>query len=137
MQKRFWAEPEVKVLIEMYPDELNRDIALKLGRNIYSVVHKAKALELKKSAAFQNSEKSGRANLLKYGAVTRFKKGQISHNKGLKQLDFMSEESLNKTKATRFKKGSVPHNRLPIGSERVLDGFVQIKIADGRGNRNW
>lgn len=137
MQKRFWTEPEVKVLIEMYPDEWNRDIAAKLGRDINSVAHKAGALGLKKSETFFKSDKSGRNHLVKVGSDTRFKKGQVSHNKGLKQSDFMSEESLSKTKATRFKKGLVPHNRLPIGSERVLDGFVQVKVADGKLNHNW
>lgn len=48
--------------------------------------------------------------------VERFKKdsqikpGNISHNKGKKQTDFMSLEAINRTSKTRFKKGNLPHN---------------------------
>lgn len=137
-KKRFWTEPEVEILIAMYPDEWNKDIAIKLGRNIDSVVHKAVVLGLKKSEAFFKSDKSGRNHLAKVGNGTRFKKGQISHNKGLKQSEFMSADKIEKTKATRFKNGLVPHNRVPIGTERFgKDGFIQIKVADGKLNRNW
>lgn len=41
---------------------------------------------------------------------SRIKKGNVSHNKGKKQTDYMSEEAIAKTKATRFKKGQIPKN---------------------------
>ena len=61
----------------------------------------------------------------------RFKKGQRSFNKGLKQTDFMSPEAIERTKATRFQKGQKPTNWKPIGSERITkDGYIEIKTAE-------
>ncbi len=42
--------------------------------------------------------------------LTRFKNGQISHNKGKKQTDYMTPEAIANTAKTRFKKGRLPHN---------------------------
>lgn len=68
---------------------------------------------------------------LKSGLDTKFKKGHISHNKGKKQTEYMSKESIERTKSTRFKKGSVPQNYRPVGSERInKDGLIEVKIAD-------
>lgn len=54
------------------------------------------------------------------GLTGHFKKGQVSHNKGLKQTDFMSSEAIERTKATRFQKGHVPHNgNTPVGTVRL------------------
>ncbi|MEN6487843.1 MAG: HNH endonuclease [Smithella sp.] len=40
--------------------------------------------------------------------------------------------------ATQFKKGNKPANWVPIGTERTnRDGYVEVKIADGRLNKNW
>lgn len=61
----------------------------------------------------------------------RFKPGQRSFNKGLKQSDFMSPEAIERTKETRFKKGQSPNNYRPVGSERLSkDGYIEIKTAD-------
>lgn len=61
------------------------------------------------------------------GIDTRFKKGQISHNKGKKT----PPEIVAKTRATQFKKGQIPHNHTPIGTERMTsDGYLKVKIAE-------
>lgn len=53
------------------------------------------------------------------GLTGRFEKGHVSHNKGLKQTDFMTPEAIERTKATRFQKGQIPHNGgTPIGTIR-------------------
>lgn len=41
---------------------------------------------------------------------SRKKKGDIPFNKGLKQTDYMSKESIARTSKTRFTKGLIPHN---------------------------
>lgn len=43
---------------------------------------------------------------------SRKKPGCIPKNKGLKQVDYMSPEMIERTKATRFKKGQLPHNAI-------------------------
>lgn len=66
-------------------------------------------------------------NGLRCGFDGRFKKGQVSHNKGKP----MSSEIYKKVKATMFTKGHRPVNYRPVGSERVTaDGYIEIKVAD-------
>ena len=66
-----------------------------------------------------------RTALASLGVNTRFKPGQVPHNKGKK--GFCDEGA----KATHFKKGNRPWNWKPVGTERVnTDGYVYIKIAD-------
>lgn len=68
---------------------------------------------------------------LKSGLRGHFKKGCIPFNKGLKRWWTGGEE-------TRFKRGQMPWNYKPIGSERVnSDGYVDIKIQDGKNQKNW
>lgn len=71
---------------------------------------------------------------------TEFKKGHIPYNKGKKQTDYMSPESIERTAKTRFKKGSTPHNTQQIGAERTdKDGYILVKVSeDLRPSRhNW
>ncbi|KOY84265.1 hypothetical protein AD998_21925, partial [bacterium 336/3] len=64
---------------------------------------------------------------------TTFKKGNIPKNKGLKQVDYMTPEAIEKTKATRFKKGNEPHNTNYNGHERISkDGYVEVRITKGK-----
>lgn len=70
----------------------------------------------------------------RYGITTgrtgHFKKGQESWNKGIK--GYMGANK------TSFKKGNIPPNRVPIGTERLSkDGYIEVKIQDGKLNRNW
>lgn len=61
-------------------------------------------------------------NKLISGIDARFKKGQVSHNKG---------KSTGGWKPTQFKSGHRPSNYMPVGSERVNgEGYVDIKVAD-------
>lgn len=72
-----------------------------------------------------------RNHKLNSGLTGQFKKGHTTHNKGKKQVEYMSKEAIERTKATRFKKGNKPNNYRPVGSERITkDGYIEIKIAD-------
>lgn len=58
------------------------------------------------------------------GRVTKFKKGNIPHNKGI------SYNPGGKSILTRFKKGNIPKNCKPVGTEKITsDGYTEIKIA--------
>lgn len=78
---------------------------------------------------------------LSSGLSTRFKKGCIPFSKGKKQIEYMSQEAIQKTIQTRFKKGNIPHNTRPIGAEKLTkDGYTLVKINDkpkGKKNENW
>jgi hypothetical protein len=67
---------------------------------------------------------------LKTGLDGRFSRGHIPFNKDKKGIGGWDP--------TQFKKGNKPANWVPIGSERVNgDGYVDIKIADGKLQKNW
>ena len=56
---------------------------------------------------------------------TKFKKGQVAWNKGLKGVNGTSE--------SRWKKGNIPHTARPIGYERInRDGHIEIKVEGQR-----
>ncbi|WP_372744313.1 HNH endonuclease signature motif containing protein [Lutibacter sp.] len=60
---------------------------------------------------------------------SRRKKGDAPFNKGMKQIDYMSQEAIERTKTTRFKKGNIPHNSIgvEIGCIRVRTDYKQRK----------
>jgi len=132
--RRLWTRKEVRVLERDYPDTPTEALAERFGRPVRQVYAKAYALGLRKSRAFMQSEAAGR--LLPghtKGRVTQFKPGNAPHNKGKKGW----QAGGNSVK-TRFKKGNRPCTWRPIGSQRMLDGYLQRKVTDtGYPPRDW
>jgi len=66
------------------------------------------------------------------GRVTRFEQGNCPANKGVKGFNHKGFIP------TQFKKDSKPHNTKPIGSERIADGYLQVKISEtGYTPKDW
>lgn len=66
------------------------------------------------------------------GLTGRFEKGSVPANKGLKGICAPGSEK------GWFPKDGFSHNRREIGSERTgVDGYVYVKVQDGRKNLNW
>ena len=66
----------------------------------------------------------------KTGHVKDKKMDYVIMQKGAKQIDFMSNEAIEKTKITRFKKGQIAHNSYPVGYERPnKDDYIEVKIS--------
>ena len=60
----------------------------------------------------------------------QFRKGHQTWNKGKKGLTTANN--------TSFKKGNVPFNRREVFEERITkDGYIEMKIQDGKLNENW
>jgi hypothetical protein len=116
MKKHVWSKKEISYLMENYPTVDGKFIANELGLTYAQVAYQARKLNIKKDISFLR-ESAKRLELTSLN--TRFKKGQVSFNKGLKQTDYMSAEAIKKTAATRFIKGVIPHNSLPVGTEVV------------------
>lgn len=55
---------------------------------------------------------------------SHYKKGAHPFNKGMKQTDFMTEESIKRTAATRFKTGHEPHNT-------KYDFYLSVRYSKG------
>jgi hypothetical protein len=69
-------------------------------------------------------------NGISTGLTGRFPKGHEPANKGTRGMHHGSN--------TSFRGGNVPANRVPIGTERLReDGYLYVKVADGRKNANW
>lgn len=69
----------------------------------------------------------------------RFEPGHVPANKGVPLSERgLTDEQMGRIAARQFRRGHRPANAKPIGSERVsADGYVEVKVADGRRNRNY
>ncbi len=80
-------------------------ISVLLGRAETFVQHRMKRLGLKVPKHIIEQRKK----------MGQFKTGSIPHTKGKKQVEYMSKDAIEKTKATRFQKGGIPKNTLSDG----------------------
>lgn len=124
-----WSDDEIATLRQLYPNHKTEDVATVLGMPVERVYQKANSIGLHKSAEYLASPAAGRLDGVR-GASSRFVKGQISWNKGLKGVVGVQEAC----RATQFKKGRPAHearNYSPIGSERITkDGYLERKMTD-------
>lgn len=116
---------------QRYPHEPTDLIARDLNISIGKVYNIAFAMGLKKSDEYMRLHQPGWANLSERGKNTRFKKGDIPHNKGVA----MTSDVYDKVKPTMFKKGIKPHNTQPVGTihwrtDKEGRSYAYIKIAD-------
>jgi hypothetical protein len=130
--REFWPPHHIEILGRFYADLRTQDIADLLGKSISRVYAKAHELGLKKSAEYQASVHSGRVQRGQQDPRmlgTRFQKGLVPWNKGLKGLSYEGG------KATQFKKGEMNGTAkllyVPIGSYRIsADGHLEQKLTD-------
>lgn len=116
MNKKYdWTKEMDERLMAEYPDKRSDILAKEIGVPLYTLYNRAYKFGLKKSVAFLNSEDCGRlvkGSTRKEGIRHQYKKGHIPTNKGKKQIEYMTPEGIEKTKATRFQKGQLPTNTL-------------------------
>lgn len=137
--RRLWTEAECQLMRELYPDLRAKDVAERLGRNVSQVHSKAKDMGLRKSAAFNASELSGRAGngrTIANSEPHRWKPGLKSWNKG------RHYHPGGRCTENQFKPGQMPHNHRPVGTEVIDDGgYLKRKVRDdapkGRSYQNW
>jgi HNH endonuclease len=127
-----WTAAEDQLLREQFPHRSNKEIAAQLGRGLYSInQHAHKVLGLRKTAEYMASPAACRLRRGdNVGAATRFKKGLIPANKGIKRPGWAP----GRMKETQFKKGQRSVNTLPVGT--IIpdsDGYLRRKIFEGSG----
>jgi hypothetical protein len=125
-------------LHRLYADTPAYQLAKIFGRPINQVYAKATQMGLHKSAAYLAGPFAGRIRPDNdIGGKTRFKKGAVPRNKGLRRPGWSS----GRMRETQFKKGNRPLTWVPIGSYRVTrDGYLDRKVADhppGLVYKNW
>lgn len=137
-----WTKAQVEILRCNYPFLPTHLVASMCGHSEKSTYQKASVLELAKSAEYLTSPESGRLHRNdNRGGHSRFKRGNVPHNKGLRRPGWAP----GRMAATQFKKGdrlgAAQHNYVPIGSLRVSkDGYLERKVTDDPSfvpNRRW
>lgn len=129
MRRRvFWTPAQDRVLRRLYATTSTRVIAEQIGRTVLSTCQRARKLGLLKDPGMlrDQNRRLGLA-LGAAGAASRFPKGHVPANKGLRRPGWapgrMSE--------TQFKKGQKPHNwHHEIGATRLIDGYHYTKVAE-------
>lgn len=128
--RRKWTKEELEYVKLNYSDRYTKDIADAINRSPRAVYQAAINLNVRKSPEFIKISLEREAEKLKVlGAASRFKPGNISHNKGQK----MSKKVYEMVKVSMFKKGNEPHNMKYDGHERKdKDGYVYVRIAKAK-----
>lgn len=125
--RRMWSPADDALMAARYPDEPTPTIASALKRSAAAVYARAKQLGLQKSAAYLAGPHACRLRRGDgVGAAFRFRKGQVPANKGLRRPGW----STGRMKETQFKKGEPNRNVMPIGSTRLIDGYLYRKVSD-------
>jgi len=131
---RLWTAADVKKLAQLYPHTRTADLEKVFGRDTAGIYRKANKMGIRKSSAFkQQLKKEAGERLKKYGDATRFPKGHVPANKGLRGFD-----AGGRSHETRFRKGNLPQTWVPVGSETTdSDGYLKRKVADTRKRTDW
>jgi hypothetical protein len=137
-----WSKADDAFLRQAYPHLPTVIVAALLGRTVAATYGRALARwGLRKTDAYNTSAASGRWQPgAAAGFSTRFQKGQSPANKGLRRPGWAP----GRMRETQFQKGQrnghAARNWMPIGSRRLIDGYVYIKLADVQGvphTHNW
>jgi hypothetical protein len=130
--KRLWNPEDDELLRLRYPHEPTAELARELRRSATSVYARADKLGLSKSAEYLAGPHACRLRRGdNVGAPTRFKKGQVPANKGLRRPGW----GPGRMKETQFRKGERQGVAVrlyqPIGTERISkDGYLERKVND-------
>lgn len=135
-----WSESDLQILRDLYPDNACSVLVELLGKKTANIYNMASKLGLKKSAAFFQSDMSGRLTRKQNEASKsrRFQPGLIPWNKGTNWT------AGGRSPQTRFKPGQKPCKTQPIGAYRLVNektGRVHLeqKTSDesGANNKRW
>ncbi|MGE0745265.1 MAG: HNH endonuclease signature motif containing protein [Rhodospirillales bacterium] len=132
--RRVWTAVELEQLRRRYPHERTDELARDLGRPVGQVYQAAQRAGLSKTDAYLASPDAHRLDGVK-GAATRFPKGHVPANKGLRRPGWAP----GRMRDSQFQKGGKPHTWVPVGTLRInADGYLDRKVTDyGRGPRDW
>lgn len=125
--KRLWSKADDRTLRRTFPHRRTAAIARQLRRTYSAVSVRAGLLGLHKSAAYlARHRRAGGQRLRRWGAASRFQKGHVPCNKGLR---YPAGWSPGRMGETQFKKGHPGQRTMPLGSTRLIDGYVYRKVS--------
>ena len=122
---KLWTAAEIKLLRRIYPSSPGLEIARRLKRRPSQIYAMATKLALRKDreAIRLAAREAMKAN--KAAQRHQFPKGHVPRNKGVKGWQAGGRAVL-----TQFKPGQKPHTTKPIGSLRIGDGLLCVKVTD-------
>ena len=131
--RKYWTAADDALIRSLYPKGDVPALAAQLGCTTLSLYQHARAIGVSRDPelVLETCRHLGK-RMAELNLGTRFTPGQVSHNKGRKQSEYMSPEAIARTVEKRFKKGHLPHNYKPIGHTRTnKEGYTEIKVRDG------
>jgi len=133
--RRKWSRADDRLLRSTYPHVATKEIAAAFDLPIHTVFGRAKRLGLEKTQAYMQSPAACRLRRGdNVGAAFRFPPGHVPTNKGTRRPGWAP----GRMAETQFKKGQHPQTWMPIGSTRLMDGYLQRKVSDtGYPPRDW
>ncbi len=133
--KRLWESEDDALLLARFPHEATSKLARDLRRSVAAVYNRAyNTFALSKTSAYLASAEACRLRRGdNVGAGTRFPKGHVPVNKGLRRPGW----GPGRMKETQFKpgvrQGVAARNWRPIGTILVdPDGYLRIKVREAR-----
>lgn len=130
-------EVEVLMLKQHYANTPTKSLALVFGCTPTQVLRKANSLGLTKTHEYLSQMSRQLLADPSHGAnKTWFQKGSVPVNKGKKHPPGWAPGNMART---QFKPGSRPHTWVPVGSYRVVEGTLELKVNDlpGASNVRW
>lgn len=125
--KRLWSKADDRELRRTYPHVPASAIARSLRRSLVAIYLRAATLGLHKSAAaLAAHRRAGGDRLRTSGVATRFPKGHVPANAGLRRPGWAP----GRMKETQFKAGVPSWRLMPIGATRLIDGYIYVKVTD-------
>lgn len=128
--RRFWTEREDAELRRRYARTPVVQTAQRLKRTVLAVYQRAGGLGLHRDRSYLNDLGAG---LAAAGRDTRFKKGLIPANKGLRRPGYAPGRMAETQFKTGERTGIALRNWRPIGTVlKDSDGYLRIKIREGK-----
>ena len=129
--RRLWTAKATARLVRDYPHKPTWQIARAVKHPIGYVYAKAHRLGLAKTPEYLAGPHACRLRRGdKVGWAYRFPKGHAPANKGLRRPGWAP----GRMRETQFKKGErsgkAAANYMPLGAERLVDGYLYVKIAE-------
>lgn len=128
-----WLPWQIAIVVCCYQNTSNAALSKVTGASINQIYSLAARYGLKKSKWFyaKHPSSGNTGSRPGLGAGSRFKKGHVTWNAGMKGLRTPGCEK------GWFKPGSMPHNTHEIGSYRTTkDGTLQRKISNDKGSNS-
>lgn len=127
--RKVWTAADEWILRAYFPHIKSEILARRLGATIFSTRDHAQKAGLHKSSLYLESPDACRLRRGdNVGAASRFKKGLVPANKGVRRPPGWSI-GRGRMQETQFKKGQVPRNTMPMWSFRFVDGYLMLKTG--------